>query len=498
MGCVMPDITLRILENPNKGSRFLGMYQAFNYRHTILANGWFDRAQCALNVDQSDGSRIFQYFLGKRVAAYADNPLVPIWEGYISRVNLSAGNVSLSRSLDEMFNAVFVQYNVGDGAAPDQTAKASNTDSIGVYGEKQTTWEMGETYTTDTTLPTAIRDAALEALKNPVVSTLAGQGSFGLTLELKGFYHTLGWDVAPLTASSDSINVVRDVLTDNGSSYSQNYGTFYDHTDTTRITTNPTMNGSRELGESSWDVVMRAVEAGDGSGARRVAGITPTNPNTGERIAYYEDANENVEYVIDAYGFNVIRSVQGNIIDPQWIRPNRKIRIANIGLGDADDVKTAYISQVDYDANANTVTWQTDDNTTWRGNLDIDAPILKTTGSPRSQRRQSASNDFVLDSLKSGVINTDKQLDASVGIGANANLFQPPSSSQWLVFSNTNNTTGSAERAMTAVFVSASGTISLSAIVAATHSHNVSGSDVRVNNGGAFSRDIISSWIRLY
>lgn len=391
---------LHIYQKPAVGSDFIKRFPTIQYRHKISANGGFDTATCLLSVDRNEGENIFANYIGNRVAIFANNPLMPIWEGMISRVTLTTGALQISRSLEKMYNRVAVQYSIGQGGLPEQTAEVTNADSIALYGSKGTTVDMGETYTTDAGMPTERADRRLDDVAFPVVTTVFGRGGqFGVALEMIGFYHTLTWDTFAVTGA-DSTDVPELLFS---ASYTHNDNIFYDLTDDSRIdSTSYSASPNRQLGESTWDLLMRIAESGSG-GDRFVAGISETNPNTGTRIGYFEEANLTVEYAMDAYGDGRIRTTAGGLVQPWDVRPNRVIKAANILLGAPEEEQIgniAYIKSVDYDAETGQVTLQTDDNLTLEGVFNLTTITKGTNERFGAPKRQSATDDYVIDNLR--------------------------------------------------------------------------------------------------
>lgn len=369
---------------------------ALNYRHKISAMGGFDTASCDVGVDRAEAETIFGSFVGNRVAVYADNPIVPIWEGFINRVVIQAGGIEISRSLDAMANRVVAQFT--DGTLDlEQTAEATDTTSIAIYGSKMKTLDLGEMYTDATAAAEALRDARSAQLAYPVISTVGGgSGGYQVSIEMLGFYHTLTWDTFAVVDTTTVTNAPAEILLDGtGDDYSYNYGIFYDETDTSRITsTTFPINNSRQLGESSWDLLLRIAEMGDDS-TRRVVGIAETSPNSGSRAAFYEDANTDIEYTTYAYSDGRIYNLYGQEVNPWDVRPNRGIRINNLLIGKPDasgDGKTAYLTSIDYDAESGQVSWVTDDNVTLEGVMGLTIESRATNERFGAERRDVLIN----------------------------------------------------------------------------------------------------------
>ena len=531
---------IHIYEKPAVGTSFLKRHVTIQYRHKISANGGFDTATCLLGVDRNEGELIFANYIGNRVAVHVDNPLVPIWEGIISRVTLTTSGAQMTRSLEKMSNRVAVQYSVGEGGLPDITSEVTETNSIALYGSKMTTDEMGETYTTDSSMPIARANRKLDDVAFPVVSTVFGRGGqFGVSLEMIGFYHTLTWDTFAVVGV-DTTGLPEQLLA--SGTYTYNDGIFYDNTDDSRISATAfNANGSRQLGESTWDQLMRMVESGSG-GTRFVTGITETDPNSGLRIGYFEAANLTTEYTVDAYGDGRIRTVAGGIVDVWDVRPNRVVRLNNILIGAPEEEQIgniAYIKSVDYDAESGVVTLQTDDNLTLEGVMNLQTATKATNERFGAPKRQSATNNVVIDSLTtsgnlivggSGDITGDLtvgddlnvvdglmvggaaaitgdltitgssnsgEFSGDVAAAANQDLFTPGAVTGYKVYVFSANSA-------TDLFIEAfvhrpnSANVYIEVIASRTLTLNLSGNIVRVNNGAGATRALRAAWVRVF
>lgn len=363
---------------------------AANYTHTINAMGWYDTAQCNVAVSKDEAEHIFAEYVGNRVSVFVDNPIVPIWEGFISRVTIESNGLVNTISLEEMANKVQVLFTTTAATPNDRVMTAvDDLASQAIYGVKMTTIDIGNVYTDGVTAPnlaSVIRDKFLSTNAYPLI-TKAGGGAQELTvtIEMQGFYHTLKWDQQQVTdtGTDTAFGIYYRYLrndtgapprytTYNGSRFSGNgNGLWFDDL-------NPILSfdfnssfrypRTKKLGESIWDFVSKMTEAGDGVDDF-IFGISPTDPNLGYRTSYYRKANTNVEYVTKMYGDTRIRTINGSLVMPWDMRPDCKILIADALIGwnkPGGDPREAYIRGVSYDAEARTVTWTTGDKYTLR------------------------------------------------------------------------------------------------------------------------------------
>lgn len=371
---MIPVHWLHIYQQPAVGDRFIRSYPAYQYRHKISSSGGFDTMECAIGVTAVEAERIYEQYIGCRVAVFVDNPVVPIWEGLISRVTYTPGGLSLTRSTDEMYNRLNVRssHNLNGPLSEQEAGEANNTDSQIAHGIKMGTFDGGSIWngTVQTAYMQALRDSILNHQAWPQVSmNFSGNNSVAgfISLECIGFYHTLQWEETTTQNNSNAgiaINAVLAALV-NGT-------TFFDNSDTTDVSTNTTFNyRPREASaQSAWDLFKTLTEAGDSSGNLWVCGITPTLPLTGTRRFYYRLANTDVAYTARVSDNLRIRNPYGGLERLWTIQPDRGIRINDILIGwnsVGDDPREMYIETVNYDADKQEIQLRGADDITWEG-----------------------------------------------------------------------------------------------------------------------------------
>lgn len=374
--------TLNLYQKPRQGSTFLGRYSVFNYKHRILSMGGFDTASCQLAIDSKLGETALEQWIGNRVAIYAQNAAVPIWEGVISRVIIRAGAAVFTGSLDEMYNKVRVTFSQRNVAPPTQiTTAVQNTASQAIYGIKEGNIDAygSEATSVDITQKTTLANRYLATRAYPKVSTSFGtSGTELVSIEMVGFYHTLKWEtydpgVVP-TGVATPAALIPLLFTTAGINRFFNLNTFFDNTDQTQVVSNVTFNAAAPRSVTYWDFMTTLTEPGDGT-ARWVAGITPTDPNTATRRLYYAPANTAIEYTITARrDVGRVRSVYGAPIPPWEVRPNRGVRITDVLTGwnlPGDDPREFFLEAVNYDGNSQTVSLQSADNIELEGALQL-------------------------------------------------------------------------------------------------------------------------------
>lgn len=368
----MPTHFLNLYQKPKVGTTFVKRYTAFNYRHKVAAVGGFDTAQCDLLVTRTEAERWLELYLGNRVAFYVDNPIEPIWEGLVNRVIFQIGAVTFTASLDKLYNRVQVQYNTA--TTVNTTTAANTTDSQNIYGIKQGVIDANLTYGAN--LPNALRDFNVTAYAWPRASASISGGANSpilLSVEFVGFYHTLEWEIR---ADATNALVNASVIISNCISNLANGTTFFDNSNTSLITTNTafTPNRLQRNGQTAWQVMQSVVEAGDGVSVPWVMGITPTKYGTNTRLFYYQAANTAIEYHARLSDGLRVRNKSGGIIKPWRVQPDRSILLADALTGWAsvgDDPREMYIEMIEYDAESQSVAWQTSDNIELEGAMQL-------------------------------------------------------------------------------------------------------------------------------
>jgi hypothetical protein len=364
----VPLHALHIYQKPALGNNVVNQFEAYNYKHSINAIGGFDTASCDIAIRSRDeGQQFLDQYLGNRVAIYVDNPIEPVWEGFINRMSFNGGGAAYTIGLDEMANRLAVTYTDNAGSII-SSALVSDTNSQATFGIKNDRLEL-QAQNTGTTAIAAIRDTSLAQRAWPKASVIPGLGSSGLLhIEMLGFYHTLNWDVyqdatvANVTLSNYLINQLLPGVS-NGT-------TFFDNTVTTGITTNAlTIQRTSIRGNTIWDRMMVIRESGDATNYY-VIGITPTNFQTGVRSLYYRVFNPTIVYTARQSDGLRVRNLYGQIVPPWMVRPDNGIRISDMLIGwdgIGDNPTETWIMGVDYDANRQSVMYQGDDDLTAEG-----------------------------------------------------------------------------------------------------------------------------------
>lgn len=365
----IPVHTLNIFQKPAIGNGFINRLPVYNYKHTIAAVGGFDTASCDIAIRSRDeGQQFLDQYIGNRVAFYVDNPVAPIWEGFINRMSFNAGGVQYSISLDKMANRLRCIHIDPAVAAtnPQATTIVNSTDSQALYGIKMESIDLG-VQTNGTTSQAAIRDTQLAQRAYPKTSITQGQGGGLLHIEFLGFYHTLEWETY---IDTSIVNAQLGVYVDTLIAAVANGTTFFDNTDTTLTVANTlTIRPQSIRGDTFWDRLMMVQEVGDNTNYY-VVGLTPTDFQTGTRRLYYRIQNVNTVYTARQADGLRMRNLYGQLVPPWTVQPDAVVRVPDMLIGwngIGDNPAETYITAIDYDANAQRVTWRGDDDTTAEG-----------------------------------------------------------------------------------------------------------------------------------
>lgn len=375
--------TINIYQRPAQGSAFVARYPVTGYRHRITAMGGYDTASCQISAPGYAADLFLERHLGALVRVYADNPAMPCWEGLITRITTGDYTVALQ----DMANRMTVQYTTYSGYSSSVTTPSNDTDSQAAYGIKEDTLEWGAGFAPDTneTRQARLQATALEMRAWPQKSVTDGKAGV-ISIEMEGIYHTLEWE--KYRYMSSGIVTYSTWITGTFLPGLANSSTFFDNTDMSAISTNAANRRNYETGSrSAWEVLQKLAEAGDGA-TRWIVGITPTGFGESTRRLYYRAANDDIEYTARLSDGRRPRNLYGRLVAPWEVRPDRGIRITDVLLGWSgvgDNPTETYITQVEYDAESQSVKWYGNDSVEAEAQFQLNKGYLPTNkrfGSP--------------------------------------------------------------------------------------------------------------------
>lgn len=372
----IPIHNLVLLQKPRLGTGFLRQRSIFNYRHRKLAVGGDDSASGILAVSMNEAEWWYENATGNAVMLFVDDPVAPVFDGFISRVTYEIGGEIFTRSTDEMFNRTTMDSYNKAGAALAVTTEINDTASQAIYGVKQ--GQIAGEIDYGGTSKAAIRQMLATKYAWPQVSFSQGGGAIALKLEVKGWHHIWEWTMyeSALTAVLDAdVALVRaltrsDVLTFPANApFIYQTGAADTGAWTVLIDANPGFTISREStnGRTHWDYASEIVAGGDGSNTPWVIGITRRNAFSATRYVYYRPANTAVEYYRrQSSEPGIVRDRFGRMVQPWRAEPDRSIQVTDVLFGWAQqgqDSRATYIESLEYDADSQSVTYQGGDNT---------------------------------------------------------------------------------------------------------------------------------------
>lgn len=390
---------LHVYQKPAQGNSFMRRYPVINYRHSINAVGWFDTASCDIPVRSiKEGELFLEQYIGNRVAVCVDNPMEPIWEGMITRIAFQIGTVTFTNSMDDMCNRLALTWQNPNLAAP-QTQTSTYLDNIAsqaIYGIKESIVQLNIDHMSSSVRRDAQRALRLAIRSWPLTSSVFNStGQHGLLkIEMQGFYRTLDWDhySSALATGANADVIVAEIVSNN-----INSTTFFNDGDSGLINANAAfaMNRNCLAPVTRWQFLQQIQEAGDGV-HRWIMGITPTDANTGTRRFYYRQAITTVKYTVRQNdGMGVIRSLYGQRVNPWQVVPDGSVRLQDALVGwdlQGDDPRVSYLASIQYDAEQQSVAWQSEDNITLDGIFRLSSyynPLESTAGVGHAPSRQT-------------------------------------------------------------------------------------------------------------
>lgn len=303
-----------------------------SYSHSIAAVGGFESASVKLQVRLDEIPVIMTWLMRPVVMTGPDAET--IWEGFLSGVSATIGQESIDLSLEDMANAVAVRYQPDIGAQI-STAFTTDVESIATYGRKELSYSAsGMT----TGAATALRDALLNAQKNPVarrtsqVATGDTSKDCAVTITFTGWYYTLDWLMRASTSTSTTSTTTQviSLLTTYNST-----NTFFS-TSTDFITASGVSDTElMDEGTTYRTKIERLLNLGNSSSQRQAWGVYE---DRAFHIGTWAGATPTTVTYQRSLGEGVIRDAAGNIVMPWNVRPDSMYQVRE--LLDTDPLST--------------------------------------------------------------------------------------------------------------------------------------------------------------
>ena len=368
-------ISLNVYQRPPQGTGFVRRYgRLSDYRHRIIGVGGCDTASCTLAVTPGEAEFIFENYIGCAVNFYAKNPAFPIWQGMISRITYEYGNVSFTRSIEEMANkALTSSYNQVTGVMQ-QTTATEVPASEAIYGIKSIVIDGLTQNSAAVERRNNIAAARLATRSYPQTSSLfSAQGNTArVRIECVGYYKTLDWELYLSTVTTGGITVA--TIVGDALAALSNGATFFDNTDTSLIVdTGYNFNRYNRSGMTTWQYCQYYQEGGDGV-TPWVMGMTIAQ-NPADRQFYFRAQNRVATYTATVKRSpGVIRNLYGGVVPPYEVQPDCLLTYTDILVGwnaIGSDPRQLYVEAVDFDGNKMQATVQGNDDLTYDGAMKV-------------------------------------------------------------------------------------------------------------------------------
>ena len=321
------------------------------YQHVLAALGGYDSASFSIN-DRLDKLEDWLDRLGYHIEVYSPD-LVLVWAGFINRVSLSLGGLSVVRgNLTDIGNRVQCIYSTVDTSTTEPTmgvreptAAVNNTTSQARYGIIQKNLSVG-----GATRVTAeqIRDTWLVENNLPETSQSfsSGGGQTSVSVECAGYSKWLDLYTYNSTGTG-TINVstaIQNAIAANPNSLFS--------TDYSRITTNTLQTQAQVRDDdTAWGYIKHLVSQGDASDNRYLFGIY-----AGQRAIYEVQPTDTayVQRITD--NRQDVETPTGQIVRPWDVLPGRWLFYPDFFVGritpaqKRDDPRYEFIERVTYTA----------------------------------------------------------------------------------------------------------------------------------------------------
>jgi hypothetical protein len=360
---------LNLSQRPVQGRTPIGRFEVFNYRHKLSSIGWHEAASFKMRLDYADMQWAFDTWLGGQAEIYVDNPVLPIFEGYVNRLTYNMGTYSHTISLDQVANRVSAVYAAPDvsGTMVQQTPQVDVAESQAVYGIKEGNLEGLIIEGTNVGVFTALvnTQALIMAFPHPSTSYSIDPNDIGtVTVELKGWHDTLNWYKYNNTATTitNPQALIGEYLAAN-----PNPSVFVAAAQID-IQNHAGFSKSVEVrtGITGWQAIQSLQEAGDGSNAW-VAGLTPRVYGYNRLpVLYYRQASTTPKYLIRARSTKVC-DVYGAVVPPYEVVPDCGVIVGDLlqfaVYGPSQNPNEFYVDAVEYDGDSQQVRFVSTDNT---------------------------------------------------------------------------------------------------------------------------------------
>lgn len=304
--------------------------RAESYEHTISDQFGFESGSLTFTAPIDEGL----WWMDQLMSGFTPHgpDADPIWDGFLTGVDLTVNGVTHSRSLDPMANRVRCRYTTYTGANG-TTATASDTASQALYGVKDAVVHLNNaTSSTDAAYKRDVRLALQRWPKAETRINLAGERKPAdvcqIVLRFAGWYDTLGWVLTNRTDTTSEATTTQlgDLLAASGVGIGATNA--FLATTTGRITASG-VNRTRfiDLDTSYRSKIENLLSAGNGTSpyawgvyedrvfwAEPYAAATPTQ----------------IDYTVDLLTQTITDGGGNGALWPWQVRPNKMIQITRL------------------------------------------------------------------------------------------------------------------------------------------------------------------------
>jgi hypothetical protein len=325
------------------------------YNHTISAVGGFDTATFQLGGSRDYIEDWFNDGLMRRIVLYSPES-IPVWEGFVSNMEMVTGSKKKTKSVDALINKVYMYYSPLNTAVspplelPPVTLVFDDIPSQLEFGVKSIILNGGGR-TTESAFNwgrTVLRDSK-DVKIGETVNTRSSD-VYSLNVECLGYYHTLKWLPYVSIASSGTLpshQVIQEVLTYfnkiNSGWVSSDFGLMDYNFSTAR-------RAYRDYDKSCWDVIEKEIIEMGGNGGERWVGGLYQNRQFVYKVAetidgLYADEFQLYRSLKDA-GQLIYDTATGTEVKPWDMLPDKVLHTVDVNVGGDRDLM--YIEQIKY------------------------------------------------------------------------------------------------------------------------------------------------------
>lgn len=322
-----------------------------NYTHTINAVGGYESATFTIRGTRDYLKDWYDDGLMRRIVLINPEGII-VWEGFVSRLGKVTATYNRTKTIDNMYNRVYMRYAPLDTsvfppiAGPPITHIYDDVASQLQYGVKAAMVSGGERV--DSTVYEWAR-TILANQKDPKEGEIVNTGSnetLLMEVECRGYYHVLKWIpyISYATGNLQAHRVIQEVLEYynliNQGWLSLNYDWFFYNFRTAK-------RGNDDL-TSCWDFIANIIKEGGKGGERWVGGLyqdrqmiyKPAEDISGlyaEEFELYRALSDSEQKIYD--------SATGTEVKPWDMVPDKILHTTDLDVGEKD---LMYIEQVTF------------------------------------------------------------------------------------------------------------------------------------------------------